>query len=274
MTAKLKTTWGAGLHQTFRLLPTPSSNLRLFLESNGLTPDHVLKALPYDAARSRTAGKSAPDPKRYRDGRQIYSAAGLLYEGDEGLIHVTSLGKATLRWLDLINEKNVFILGRHAAYCLAACQLRNPTGAGQFDATVTVFPYAFIWRVMLALDGWISSDELNRAVFKITNESDLLDAIEKIRDSRKAKDPSVMGDETVTGDKKEDRIIPWMSIASFGWTMIADKKAGGGVYQIKPQALAILREAARVRHKHREFHSERDYVEHISRAAALPEDLR
>src|SRR6202041_1394751 len=105
--------------------------------------------------------------------------------GEEGKLHVTSLGQTTLRWLNLMNEKNVFILGRHAAYCLAACQLRNPTGAGQFDPSVTVFPYAFIWRAMLALDGTIDSDELNRAMFRITSEAELLDAITKIQAARK-----------------------------------------------------------------------------------------
>ncbi len=274
------TTWTGSLHQTFRILTEPSANMRPFLESHGRTPDDVLDALPYDRARALSRGSSAtrPDPKRYRDGRQVYQTAGLLYESQAGRVVVTELGQATHRWLDIIKPANCMILARHAAYALSACQLRNPTGAGsRFDDSMEVFPFAFIWRAMLNLDGKIASDELNRAIFRVKNEDDLHVAIENIRRFRTTGDPAAMGAEVVTDAKaKNDRIIPWMSIASFGWTLFPDKRGGDGgdYYEIPDRSWAVLREAASIHRRHRIHSSQDEYVNYVSDCAALPKDLR
>jgi hypothetical protein len=269
-------TWSGSLHQTFRLLPhdKQSGNLRPFLEADGLAPTDLLEKLPYDRARARDQTRDAPDPKRYRDGKQVYQTVGLLYE-DDGKVHVTDLGIATRRWLDIVTPKNRVILARHAAYALAACQLRNPTGAGQkYAETVDVFPFAFIWRAMLALDGRINSDELNRGLFKVRNADQLQDCIASIRRAREQKDLSILGDETIPDERaKNDRIIPWVSLASFGWTLFPDK-GSDNYYQLDVATLSVVREASRIKHTHKEFASVRDYIEHVSRCAALPKDLR
>lgn len=279
--AGMRTQWTGSLHQTFRLLPTAemSGNLRPFLSSDGLSSDAVLDKLPYDVARARARGATGtkPNPKRYRDGKQVYETIGLLYQGDDGLVHVTDLGRATLRWLDIINGKNSVILARHAVYALAACQLRNPTGAGnRFDHSVEVFPFQFIWRAMLSLDGRINSDELNRGIFKVKNEEDLEATIRAIRASREAEDVTRLGDEVVTGKAKNDRIIPWMSLASFGWTIFPDKRGGEdwSYYELVHKTMHIVKEASRIRRKHREFGTTEEYVQHVSRCAALPGDVR
>lgn len=268
-------TWGGSLHQTFRLLPrdNQSGNLRPFLDADGLTPQNLLEQLPYDRARVRNLANSIPDMKRYRDGKQVYQTVGLLYE-DDGIIHITELGKATRRWLDIITDKNRAILARHAAYALASCQLRNPSGAGKkYADEIEVFPFSFIWRAMLALDNRISSDELNRALFKVNNVDELATCIEKIRHAREKKDLLSLGDETIAGAKKNDRIIPWVSLASFGWTLFPDK-GNEPDYRLDESTLFIVREASRIRHSHKNFATVRDYVEHVSRCAALPKDLR
>lgn len=276
-----QTEWTGALHQTFRLLPAEdiSGNLRPFLASDGSTPDEVLERLPYDAARARARGAAGtkPNPKRYRDGKQVYETIGLLYQGDDGKVHVTELGQATLRWIDLINEKNSVILARHAAYALAACQLRNPTGAGnRFHESVEVFPFQFIWRAMLALDDRISSDELNRGMFKVTNEDDLTATIQKIKTARSANDVTLLGEEVVTGKAKNDRIIPWMSLASFGWAIFPDKRGSedSSFYTLVPRTHHVVEEASRIRRKHRDFGATEEYVTHLSRCAALPGDVR
>jgi len=270
--------WGGSLHSTLSFYDGPAENLKVLLESEGLTPDEILDKLPFRSARSRAVEATRPDGKRYRDLRQVYQTAGLLYEESER-VRLTELGRVTSRWLALWNEQNIVVLGRHAAYALAAAQLRNPTRAGQkYAADMEVFPFAFIWRAMLALRGKINSDELNRAIFAVRNERDLENAIADIRHYRMyGGDPDeVLGPETETGENKNDRIIPWMSIASFGWTIINDKSSGpdGEHYTIPSRTLTLIREAARARHKHRDFDSVGEYVEHISAAAALPRDLR
>ena len=280
VSAKL-VTWSGSLHQTFRLLPasTRSPNLSRFLESGGLTPGEVLEKLPYHAARAGGGGGSGttPDPKRYRDGRQVYQTVGLLFEADDGRVRLTDLGEATRRWLPILTPKNSILLARHAAYALSACQLVNPTGAGgRYDADLRVFPFQFIWRAMLALGGRISSDELNRAMFKVRDDDELWGAIDLIREARSKDDTAPLGAEVITGEANHDRIIPWMSLASFGWTLFPDKRTGeySTHYEITPSTRNILREAARIKHRHRTFASVGDYVKYVSRAGGLPRDLR
>lgn len=275
--------WGGSLHTSFRLFPEPVDHLRVFLNSEGKTEDEVLNALPYHRARAGIRAGARPDRKRYRDPRQVYQTVGLLYEdkqrGGAPVIRLTELGRTVRRWLPILNEKNAPILGRYAAYALAACQLSNPisvTGR-RMGADVKVHPFAFIWRAMLALDGKISSDELNRAVFRVRNEEDLEEAVDRIRLYRRGRlRLQEIGAETITGPRKNDRVIPWIAAASFGWLLIADKRRGEvtGYYHIPESMMPLLTEAAYVRHRHREFSSIPDYVEHISRAAGLPQDLR
>ena len=276
--------WGGSLHSSFQML-TPiasqAATLRAFLGAEGHDKNYVLAHLPYDAARAGGRGTGTPNEKRYRDPRQVFQTAGLLYERADGTMHVTELGNTAREWLDIITPRNCHLLGRHAAYALAVCQLRNPTGAGQgYDPAMEVFPFSFIWEAMLRLDYRISSDELNRAVFRTGNRGDLAVAIEVIREARETDDPSLMGEPTITGDGVNDRIIPWVSIASFGFIMIMDKtesrRAGAdtGYYMLRPNCVDILEQATRIRHKHRVYASPAEYVERISRTAALPRDLR
>lgn len=282
--------WKTSLRQTYRLLPRispplpTSAALRVLLESEGRTEDEILARLPYDSNRAGAVAGGMPDRKRYRDARQVYRTVGLLYEEDDDAgvrrLRVTELGKSVLRWLDTLNDKNFVVLGKYLANALAACQLRNPTEEGrEYDASVVVFPFAFIWRAMLALDGKISSEELAGAVFKVTDEESLEAAVRTIAEARAANDPSPMGAPVETVN---DRIIPWMAMASFGWTLFQDKERSGddrGFYVIPDKTREILRSAASVRRKHREFdpsdiNAVKEYVEHISRAAALPRDVR
>lgn len=275
-------TWEGSLHLSFRFVSsghpsrsqTPS--LRVFLDSDGKTPDEVLQNLPYDQARSpRPSG--TPDTRRYRDAKHIYQSLGLLYESSDNKVIVTDFGQTVRRWLDRTNEHNAPVLGKFAASALAGCQLRNPTRAGsKYDDSVSVFPYAYLWRAMLALEGRISSDELNRGLFKVTNEADLAQCIERVSESRLKDNLQLLGQETITGRRKNDRIIPWVALGSFGWMMISDKSEDDERkwYRIRPRFLQVLRDAAAVQHRHAEFATIQSYVEHLSRLAAAPPDLR
>lgn len=282
MPPTLRTTWSDSLRLSFRLIPQAqaSPHLQRFLESDGRTAQEIYQRLDYEPARARGAGGAQPDWRRYRAPKEVYETVGLLCETTEhGVrrVRLTDLGKATHRWLPTINEHNAPLLGKHAAYALAACQLRNPIGAGAtYRQDVMVFPFAFIWRAMLALEDKISSDELNRAIFKVKNAEELERAIVSIREARAANDLRVMGDETITGTGKNDRIIPWMSFASFGWTLFREKRAGEArsYYTIPERMRGLLEEASLASYRHREFSSVEEYVKHISAAAALPEDLR
>jgi len=265
--------WSTSLRQTFRLLPDASENLRVFLDSDEEHRDDVLARLPYDAARAGGTGTGGPNPKRYRDGRQVFRSVGLVYEADK-ILRVTPLGAATLWWLDNLNEKNLPVLARFASYALSAWQLRNPTREGRrYADDVQVFPYVAIWRVMLLAERKINSDELARVVLKITDNDQVEAAAASILQARAEGDPDLMGERV---QEDNDRIIPWMSLASFGWTLIQDKREGdeAGYYQIPDHTLRIVERAADIRRPHLEFADEITYYRHIERAAAVPADYR
>lgn len=272
-------TWSCSFRSSFRLFPDLArspDNLDILLANTGATPDEVLAQLHYDEARAAVPG-AMPNPKRYRDLRQLYRTVGLLYEDpNTSRLVITELGKAVARWRPVLNSRNALVLGRHAAQALAACQLRNPTRDGRnYGPDTVVFPFAFIWRAMLALDYRISSDELNRAMLKTRNENDLADAIEAIREARATGDVTLLGDETVTEAAKNDRILVWMSWASFGWTLITDKRtSASGDYEIPERNRRVLRDAASITYRHRDFAREADYVRYVSASAGLPEDIR
>jgi hypothetical protein len=270
--------WGGSLHLTFRLLSRErqSAHITPMLESDGLTRDQILAKLPYEASRALGAGRGEPDERRYRDLRHFYQTVGLVFERPDQTLAVTELGRTTLRWLPLITEQSAPVLGKHAAYALSAIQLRNPSRAGsKYSEEVEVFPCAFIWRAMVALDGRLSSDELNREILWTNNEEDIERAIAVIAEAREKDDPTLLGPEAISGPKKNDRIVTWISLASFGYTLIQDKNDDPDrhFYRIAPACRDVLEQAAAIRRQHREFSNVADYVEYLSRQAGLPPAL-
>ena len=268
--------WSTSLHQTFRLLPSPSDNLQLLLESEGLRQNDVLQKMKYAAPRAGTpvTATGLPDPKRYRDLRQVFRSVGLLYELPDRTIRVTPLGVATRRWLDQLTPTNIPVLARFAVYSLAAWQLRNPLPEARgYPAEMKVFPYAFIWRVMLAAGGKINSMEMKCEVLRLTDEGEIPAAVERILEYRRTGDVNAM--KPAVAVTSDDNMISWMGLASFGWALIADKKGSADNYwTIRPDSVRILERAADLRQHHRDFPDEVSYLEHIERAAAIPEDVR
>ena len=277
-------TWNCGFRATFRLYPNNSGaqdQLDVFLASDGRLDSQVLSNLPYAAQRVQGAGPvQAPNPKRYREPRQLFRTIGLVYDVAEEAgrrVVVTDLGRAVARWRSVINPRNAAVLARHAAQALAACQLRNSSyEAKDYGPEVRAFPFAYIWRAMLALDDRISSTELNTAIFYAMDEDGLADAIERVRRYRSNGDSSALRPPIVApGAGQNDRIIPWMAWASFGWTLIHDKKTTeSDYYALAPELKRVVVASASVHHRHRDFGSEQAYVEYISSAAGLPKDLR
>ena len=268
--------WKTSLRQTFRLLPKPSTNLRTFLEADGLTETQILDRMEYKSARAgdRGDGTGRPDRKRYRDTRQVLRSVGLFYEGRNGRATVTALGRATHWWLDKATEQNIAVLTRYSANALAAWQLRNPTPEGRgYPADVEVFPYDFIWKVMLGAEDRINTLELKCEVLRMRSDDEIPAAIDRILEYRRTRRAEAMRPPIPVDT--DDRIIPWMSLASFGWALITDKKdSTDRYYRIRPEARRVVERAAATFNRHRDFPDEVAYLQHIERAAGVPEDLR
>lgn len=294
----LLTTWAGGMTGNFPDLlravtegpdrTVTEGGVRVMLRSDGASDRVVLAELPRDMERARRrAGEAgdpgAPDPKRYRDLRQLVRTAGLAYDEEsagETTVHVTALGQELMRWADDgLDASNVRVIARHAARALSAAQLRNPTPDGRkYAPEMVVFPFAFIWRAMLALDGRITREELNRGIYRTRNEDDLAAAIVRIRAARADGNVDAIGEPAF--ERGEDgaltarRVRGWMSWASFGWTLVSDERNAAEGFQVAaPWAEEVLRDAAAVRRRHREFADAREYVEHLSRCAGVPPAL-
>src|SRR5205823_5166130 len=70
-----RTEWSGGLHLSYRLIPGVSDHLKTFLSAENGTPwQEIHAALPYDSERAGAG--AAPDPRRYRDPKQLYETAG------------------------------------------------------------------------------------------------------------------------------------------------------------------------------------------------------
>lgn len=260
-------------------------NVNLFLRSH----DEVERNVLAQWNRARGDRERPIDPKAFRNMSQLLRTVGLAYDlervhdperGPERTVQVTRLGAALLRWrLEGLNERNCRVIARHASRALAAAQLRNPTREGRrYGEHVRVFPFSFIWRAMLDLDGRISSDELNRAIYSTESEQDLAAAVGRIKLARQSGNLDDMGPEQETAPNKNDRILIWMAWASFGWTLIKPKETDPAFpdhYVVtEPWSARVLEEAAAIRYPHREFGSVQQYIEFLSDCAGVPPDLR
>lgn len=285
------THWSVSLHKSFRLLTVgryTNDDLLAFLKlPSGTHKDEILANLPYDERRSRGAededdedgeadetGEGRPDDRRYRDLKQVLESCGLLWEDHGGRVRYTELGEMLRSFMPHANPKNVRLIAQYAAFGLSACQLRNPTGAGQrYAASVNVFPFRFIWEAMLQLDNRLDSEELNRAIFRTVDAESLGGAIERIKRYRVTKRVSDLAGERVA--KINDRLIPVVSMAAFGWALIDQKERGAaGSYHVKEDCVRLLEAAVSLPAKHRDYDSVEAYVTAISNAACLPKDYR
>lgn len=276
--------WSTSFHESFSVVPTgkpTDAQVNLFLSSDGQTETEVLAAWPKGRPNMLQAGQQAKpaNPKQFRNMSQLLRNIGLAYtdtKGEKGVVRVTRLGQEVLGWRnDGLNNVNVRIIARYASRAIAAAQLKNPTREARSYADNTrVFPFQFIWRAMLALDCRISIPELDRAMFVVNNEADLDEAISKIQRFRETGVLSDLGATNANGD--DEGVAAWMCWASFGWSLIPKRKAGGDGYYRIPHGwpLHIIREAATIRQRHRTFSTDWEYVEYLSACAGLPPDLR
>lgn len=275
--------WSNSFHESFSVVPTgkpTDAQVNLFLSSHGKSERDVLAAWPKGRPNMITAGQplKPANPKQFRNMSQLLRNIGLAYtdtSGNDGVVCVTRLGQEVLEWRqDGLNGSNVRIIARYASRAIAAAQLQNPTREAKGYNGTRVFPFQFIWRAMLSLDNRISIPELERAMFVVNNEADLGEAILKIRHFRETGNLNDLGPTNANGD--DEGVAAWMCWASFGWSLIPKRKAGGDGYYRIPHGwpLQIIREAATTRQRHRTFSTDREYVEHLSACAGLPPDLR
>ncbi|WP_316575983.1 hypothetical protein [Nocardia canadensis] len=128
---------------------------------------------------------------------------------------------------------------------------------------------------MLELDDIIYSEEINRALLYALDDEGLACAIERIRRHRADPAAGTLLAEVETGSRKNDRLIPLVAAGSFGFTFIQDKReTGEAFYKLRPETRRVVEAAAKADYPVHEYANVSEYVEHISKMASLPKDLR
>lgn len=254
--------WGHTLRDTWRLEPD-DVKLQKFLAADGLQ----LNAIQVPAETHRQGANPGPvDARRLRALAELYELSGLLYreEGEGGgIVRLTPLGRAVRDFLPNMNSANRRLLAPNAFLALNRAQLASPILKVSYTQEVKVFPARFIWRAMLELDG-LSSDEIASEIMRTTDEQSLSEAIDRIRTAR-------AGGATLRPrvTDENDRVIPIINQASFGWLLIAKKGGQETVYRFakgmdRLAAAALSREPTAA-----DWDSKEKYVRHIANGAML-----
>lgn len=280
-------TWGTLVSEPFELLPKPSPALRYLLSADGATcgavVSHMLRDLYWspmeysprdeemlsdDLAEQTIA--SVPDTLR------LCELIGLCYQDEAQQIHVTKFGTTLYRWLNQLNEGNSRLLCSYAVQALASCQLDSPVRRLSDTTRANILPFICIWRALQALDGWLSTEELNRALFHVMTLEELEPALLRIAHARTTQDMTHLGTPAIPLDQATSHVHSWMSLASFGWTLCSPEYIGTDSwrYHVRPAMAGLLKRTVRRLPRTYPFSTVQAYVTYIANMAGVPEDLR
>lgn len=287
--------WGSLGQHAFQLLPTPSPELRHLLSTDSISAPVLVAQLLHDqdhqlmyddpyqmdilatqkvwwSSRNRVDHAIG----RYQDMLQLCELMGLCYEGTDHQLHVTPFGMLVFRLLDQLNEQNSRLLHSYAVQALTVCQLASPLHRAPDVAADNLFPCICIWRALLALDGWLSTEELHRVLLQVMTMEDLDAAILRIAHARTTQDDISSGFPAFPSSHVASQVHTWMSLASFGWTLLAPEYIGDAAwcYRVRPTATAFLTRAVRSHPRSYHFPTVHAYVTYIAQAAGVPQDVR
>jgi DNA (cytosine-5)-methyltransferase 1 len=220
-------------------ITTAPDSLRRFLSPSDNSPGMLRNAL---------------GPISYRDYLHLYQQAGFLWPDDEQ-ISLTRVGE-TLWRLWPLPPPNQKLIAAPLARTLAACQSPNPLGE---STAGDGYPVARIWRALLELDGWMTSQEIGCVV--ACSDEGLLAEVAHMHMARKA-----------SGVLRESgALFPWLDLATGGGLFVT---RDGPVWRLVEPMRPVLSAALQRPHKLRSFATAHAYVTYLATQAALPEDLR
>lgn len=266
-----RNTWSVAKHDTI-----PSVELWLnplethaylfaFLASDGeqfLPPyqgvyQNVGKVIDEAAARERIGQAPRRDvtPQRLRTWKAVFESFGLLaVDAGTNQIRLTPFGRAVKGLYHEVNDRIEGAndhMARLAVGILNKHTLRNPVDGDDYPEDTDIRPYRFIWRALRRLDDKLHSEELNRVMLHVLRTKDEDDAIERIRDARRAAggiytdaNVALLGEPAVDdGDETTRRITPIFTRAGFGGLLIDPKADNAGFRHLVPRYKHLVDEA-------------------------------
>ncbi|MBB6435698.1 McrB family protein [Streptomyces candidus] len=223
---------------------------------------------PYDDVRKNLGIRSkqvAPElqeqaESRFRTYLALFRGLGLLYE-DAGTLQSTDFGNELITHLDEQYQRvDDFSQELYTASCerlaqlvvpvLSRYQLANPLTSAKYPEGTDVRPLLAIWRAMRALDNKLHWEELGRALTPCLRDSEVPDAIEKIRNARMQADydpsnPTLM--ESILGPRRpdagkdqSDRLDTWFSRAAFKGLLLEPRDRQDGYRHLSAAYVSLI----------------------------------
>jgi len=183
-------------------------------EAEGEQPDaadgEVEQPVEDDELEAPGASKRPNTARSLRNFFEPLAYAGLAYRDDADILRLSPLGECVLPFFGapaeyaVANENNLDLVGRlliKAASLIVECRA--------------------IWQMLLAADGYLTNDELNRAMGITTKLSDASVAGQLVVEARKSGDLGSVGDGHYAGDAIRKAINPQFLLAGGGGAVIS-----------------------------------------------------
>jgi hypothetical protein len=185
-----------------------------------------------EMSRQATGAKT---PQRWRSYRKMYERLGLIYKSDNNLKHSKLAGSLAQLLPDLENKLDNALkeIALRACGILIRYRFKNPVeNSPDFSALpddCDMRPYLAIWTCMLALDGKLHYEELNRVLMHKIYLSQLDDTIDRINHARlninyascSSSDlETFLGEAANPDPQTAARMAAWFSLAGWGGLLI------------------------------------------------------
>lgn len=219
--------WCSGLRSLLRLWPEPTPNIGALLQCIGEPYDtsRFLEVLvTAQAGAAVSAGAKIPrDARSVRNTLQVLTAAGLAMRDSSDILVLTELGRQVLSFLGLVggtkfaNESNLVLVAEPLVRGLSV-----------------LVEIRAIWMLMRLSDNALSNEELNRSMSEVGVLSDIPSVAAKVRRSRIAGDPTLIGERHYepekysSPDSLDQRKVmnPLFALAGAGGVLIEDQADG------------------------------------------------
>ncbi len=259
------TEWDINLRTNLRLWEEPLPNIAALVQADGSVydEDELLKGFP------KKDGKAPADTRAVRNTFEVMAHAGLMHRaGEPQRLVLTSLGRSVFTFLGTIGGTRFATEGNRAI--LSAPVIR---------ALSTIIEIRAIWALMRGADNSLSNEELNRAMGRIADLSQVAEVALSIRRAREEGKPDLIGgriykpDEFGTDKESDQRkaINPHFLLAGGGGLFIT--LGAGEMRTIEPWAVGLIDDALEVTPPLMHASTDSSAVESISSWSCVQESV-
>lgn len=242
----------------------------------------------YNSARGR--GESQRHGGNFQTHIRVFEEAGWMYLEDEGerkVIRITPAGEQAavllLNTPDFLKAVPYFVVELLSRY-----QLNNPAGPNETrnqemsEATSqsTIFPYWTIYKIMRSCENYITSEELQRFVFRLHRTEDIDRTINQILAFRRDKEAGATETQLnqnyptpLTGAVREPKYIMGRAGIHIGKYPPVITKSGTSTYQLNPSYFRLIDEIINNEPIFREYLDNESWMRDYGQPVLIPEEF-